>query len=567
MTDRITNDVVFNLELSNIDLPVEMSSQETNINERVKINYTSDEKKILNKENTILLIELELLENKKKSIIYPNQDACSKHIVSKLHNRKIINVLVIALTQSGKTGTMNGLLKNYLQNTTNTIPVENIYIITGLSSVEWVEQTKNRLPNCINNRVYHRDKLLSEFIKDIKDKKNVLVIMDEIQIAAKEKQSLYKSFKKAGFYDKKYLLENDIKIVEFTATPDGTIYDIDKWKARGCKIKMTPGEGYTSCFNLMDSERVYPYRDLCCFDSKNNKLNKKEAQKNINLIKSIIETKYSKPIYHIIRTPNGDLSDIVISNFKSVFNDDNIKYCTYDGDSDMYDINDKYLKVEPQKHTFIFIKEKLRCAKTLHKQHLGILYDRYTKSSPDDAVIIQGLLGRATGYDDNGETIIFTNLDSIKKYEQLWNTNFEDKSVKWKSKTTKFRNKNLSSIGTYTNGDLVDGLTNREDINQDIEPIIKKFNTFKEAYDYVKNELGNKQGPRKLNEKNKTEDGFYKNHIRGKWNIMSYIDVVNNKKWGITPNDNNYRFHVCYENVNDKSTEKHIIIHYPIKST
>ena len=72
---------------------------------------------------------------------------------------------------------MNGLLKNYLQNTTNTIPVENIYIITGLSSVEWVEQTKNRLPNCINNRVYHRDKLLSEFNNSKGNKRRIVAIL------------------------------------------------------------------------------------------------------------------------------------------------------------------------------------------------------------------------------------------------------------------------------------------------------------------------------------------------------------------------------------------------------
>ena len=271
-------------------------------------------------------------------------------------------------------------------------------------------------------------------------------------------------------------------------------------------------------------------------------------------------------MYHIIRTPNGDLSDIVISNFKSVFNDNNIKYCTYDGDSDIYDINDKYLKVEPQKHTFIFIKEKLRCAKTLHKQHLGILYDRYTKSSPDDAVIIQGLLGRATGYDDNGETVIFTNLDSIKKYQQLWDTNFEDKSVKWKSKTTKFRNKILSSIGTYTNGDLVEGLTNREYSNEDIEPIIKKFNTFKEAYDYVKNELGNKQGPRKLNEKNKTEDGFYQCKVRTIKKIWSIEEMYKERKCNIR-NGAGYGFRYCYKDKGNKNTLEYWIIHYPIKST
>ena len=54
----------------------------------------------------------------------------------------------------------------------------------------------------------------------------------------------------------------------------------------------------------------------------------------------------------------------------------------------------------------------LRCAKSLVKKHLGVCYERYTKYI-DDSVTIQGLLGRCTGYDDNGRTIISTNIESI----------------------------------------------------------------------------------------------------------------------------------------------------------
>ena len=113
------------------------------------------------------------------------------------------------------------------------------------------EQTKDRVPEKLQKNIYHRNKL-DNFVKDIKNKKNVLVIMDEIQVAAKNEQTIYKSFQKAGFYDKAYLLKNDIKIVEFTATPDGTIIDIDDWGEHSKTIIMEPGEGYTSCFDLMN---------------------------------------------------------------------------------------------------------------------------------------------------------------------------------------------------------------------------------------------------------------------------------------------------------------------------
>ena len=60
----------------------------------------------------------------------------------------------------------------------NVIFVDNIYIITGLSSCEWKRQTQDRIPKSI--KIFHRNDLLTKFVPDIKDKKNVLIIIDEI---------------------------------------------------------------------------------------------------------------------------------------------------------------------------------------------------------------------------------------------------------------------------------------------------------------------------------------------------------------------------------------------------
>ena len=90
----------------------------------------------------------------------------------------------------------------------------------------------------------------------------MLIIIDEIQIAAKENQTLYRTFDDAGFYNKETLLNNDIKIIEFSATPDGAIYDVLKWKQNGMKIKMNPGSYYTSCFDLLRAGRIFQYKDL-----------------------------------------------------------------------------------------------------------------------------------------------------------------------------------------------------------------------------------------------------------------------------------------------------------------
>jgi hypothetical protein len=65
---------------------------------------------------------------------------------------------------------------------------------------------------------------------------------------------------------------------------------------------------------------------------------------------------------------------------------------------------------------------------------LGIFYERHTKS-PNDSTIIQGGLGRLTGYDDNGFSLCYTNIESIHKYRIILDNEFTDLSG-WNSATT-----------------------------------------------------------------------------------------------------------------------------------
>ena len=531
--------------------------QQDTVYQRVKCDYSFKEQHDMGLEKAIILLQIQLNESRGISKIYDNQEECATLIVSKLLNRKIINIMVYGLSQSGKTGAMIALIKNYLNATTTLIPIENICIITGLSSKEWIAQTKNRMPQSIEDRVYHRQDLTGKFINDIKNKKNVLVIMDEVQIAAKEGQTLCKSFTEAGFYDKQHLLKNDVKIVEFTATPDGIIYDLTNWGDNACKIKMRPGPGYTSCFDLLQSNRIFQYKDLCCYDKKSGNVNTELATKNITEIKKKIDEHFDNPRYHIIRTPNGGKSDYVISNFKKVFGSD-IDYRTYNQESEINDIND-ILKEKPSNHIFIFIKERLRCAKTINKKYLGVVYERVTKS-PDDAVVIQAGLGRITGYEDS-DCICFTNIQSIEKYKKLWDTNFKDKSVRWKSKTTKYKNRLLESKDTFNNPLLIDGMSiSSDESNEELEPVIKKFQTQEAVKEYFNKELKPKNpGKRGPNRRSPEDDGYYHNHIRGEKRIMSFEDVYNDRKWGIKES---YRLHACYENIDDITTLQFWIIHY-----
>ena len=419
------------------------------------------------------------------------------------------------------------------------------------------------MPKYLHDRIYHRSQLNKKFVRDIKGKKDVLILIDEIQVAAKENQTLHKAMEKCGFYNIIELLKRNIKIVEFTATPDGTIYDLMGWGKHSKIIKMLPGENYVSSYDLLKQGRILPCKDLCHYNTKTKKSNdEKKSIENIQEIKRKIEEKYDKKdtLYNLIRTPNSDGHDIVKENFEKIFGS-GYEYVSYFG-KNTYDINDR-LKVKPKKHTFIFIKEKLRCAKTLHKKYIGILYERYVRS-PNDSVIVQGFAGRLNGYDDNNKSICYTHIESVLRYEDQWNSDFKDINRKWKSNTTKRENNLLVSKGTYNNPELIDGITiDRKNVEVK-EPIIKRCKTQPEITEYfnkiIKPKYNGSTGPR---ERKPNKDGFYETtlgRVRGT-SVYSCEEIYQTRKWSLN-NTHHYTYHPCYKNVNDKNTLEFWIIHY-----
>ena len=606
---------------------------EQNINKRTQYDYDLLNQTIMKLRKQNVLNELEILKLTGKSVIFENQEIIAYKVMTAFKDRKIINIMVISKTQSGKTGSMCATIKQYLEDTNNLIPIDNIYIITGLSSCEWKAQTKERMPESIQSRVYHRSELPNTFVDEIKDKKNILIIMDEIQVAAKKGQTIYNTFKAAGLLNKQFLYENDIKILEYTATPDGTIYDLMKWKDASTKILAEVGDGYISSYNLLHLKRVKQYKNLCTYNIKDyllqsykthlideehhiqadieftivenyiisiimQTLNKnnidisiltdfinKNKTINVNLYNDFINMlyeiycnqkvifesikaikvdvdNYTLPKYHIIRTKNGIYQDITLEHFKLIFSDVNYNFIKYDRESEIEDINNT-LKIIPLKHTIIFIKEMLRCAKTLNKKNLGVSYERYC-DNPDDAAIVQGLIGRNTGYDDNGVSICYTNIDSIERYELLWKSNFEDKTIKWKSKTTRYSQGMISGKDTFNDPKYYDGFLVESDESDEsettIEPVIKKFKTQEEVKEYYNKELKKIMKGRGPNKVKPNDAGYYEATIRSIKKIYTCDEIKCERKQGLI--DNNYRFYPCYEDVNNKDTLQWWLIYY-----
>jgi hypothetical protein len=174
--------------------PIIPQPTESVLSKRNRCDYSLKEQHIMKLKKQNVLNDIEVLNLTGKSIIFESQEIIAYRVVTAFKDRRIINIMVVSKTQSGKTGSMLATIKQFLEDSSNLIPIENIYIITGLSSCEWKEQTKERMPETIQARVFHRCELPVTFVEEIVNKRNLLIIMDEIQVAAKKGQTIYNTF-------------------------------------------------------------------------------------------------------------------------------------------------------------------------------------------------------------------------------------------------------------------------------------------------------------------------------------------------------------------------------------
>lgn len=534
------------------------------IQKRSLVCYTQDEEDDMESDRIVFREKLKKMARGKrgpKVEVFSNQKKNAWRIMSIFSDLFVCNVLVLAETQSGKTGTMLALIKVMMEKNKEAnmtgIPIENIYVITGLSSIEWKEQTMERMPDDLSKNIYHLD-TIKKFIKDVKGKKNTLIIMDEVQIAAKKGQTLCQMFDELNLCDTTHLMENDIKLVQFTATPDGNFYDHLMWGNASRRFIAKPGDGYVGCVDLLRQKRIFQWKDLCGWNKKTKKVNP-EVFGNIEDLKTVIE-KFGRCVYTIIRCPSGDEFVITKKNIKQVFGETSFAYDEYIEDSNNH-IN-SILTTEPSKNTVIFVKEKLRCSVTLYKKYLGVLYDRKVRD-PNDSVDVQSLPGRATGYDDNGETIVYTHMDSILKYERLVKSEFMDPNVDWRSNTTTRKGGKLRSTGTF-NMNRVE----KDKPEKVVTLFQKEFHGFdlKTINRFIEK---NVEGATRCKSRRVRPDGYYETPMRENTeNEKSTKRVVSYEEWKEKSmlgwgfdSKRHLRLHLYYMDVTDKESLRSLVVY------
>ena len=351
----------------------------------------------------------------KKTLVYENQRKCALEVLDGIRKGFLFQ-LVLAQTQSGKTGMMVTVAERCKKD---------VVVMSGLSNIDWKKQTIGRFSEKVP--VYHRNDL-----KNVKKLENCVVLIDEVQYASGAGMTLDGLLEGCGCKDIEILRRLNVHFVLVSATPNKVYDDIEGLSSEWSRcLVMQPGDGYTGLRELLDTGRLREAKDLWVAGAAGEdelpgvkRFNDKMISRSLEAIEELkdVVLGFKDPKYHIVRTQYAAAGEEVRSRFRQVFLD-SVDFVVCDSSTGV-DVMER-VKVKPYKNCILFIKEQLRCAATLHKEHLGVLYDRVSKL---DNVMVQGLAGRSTGYDVPQCLVVFSDVKSIQRYLAVVEEGFETMS-------------------------------------------------------------------------------------------------------------------------------------------
>jgi hypothetical protein len=480
--------------------------------------YTEQEIVKINRDKMRWRLDMEDMMEQTISTVFRNQRESAREIVENFENKQIVIQLAIGKTQSGKTGCMVALIDEYI--TRNVIPINNIYLITGLSSRDWISQCRERFPRIFSDNIYHCNQL-KEFETRVKSLQNVLVIIDEAHVASRKYQTIHLVFSRLR-WNLTRLLDNDIKIVQFSATPDGLLYTLQLVKWPYChwkKVIMPTGDGY------------FGYKDMKLLGNTIQFVENDELEYIKQYLTSMLS--FTEPRFLIVREPITkerrisnrkiipEIFHKIIASLRVHFSEHLHKFNTtkfhyYAMKGNVNNIK-TLLNSQPAsgKHEILIVRELIKCSQTIPKRYIGVVAERSTKTSRiNDSFVIQSLLGRLCGYEPH-DAICYTDLNPAEAYELLFENNFSEEVlgvVNWKyagsSKIDSNYNFNLYNKPSSN----IDSELNEESQKYCCK-IMGLFETHQEALDFAKRgkiRLSKKE-PKK-NKKNKYKSELFTNN-------------------------------------------------------
>ena len=565
-----------------------------NLKERRLVNYDQEQKDNMEDETTIFKSQLRLMKRSSRYTSYENQTSVAVNICNLFFDVKSVVIqMIIGYTQSGKTGCMVELIDQMTKNTLNPISTLNIFIITGLSSTDWMKQTKGRIPECMRERVFHNGQL-EKFKAAVAGKQNILIIVDEAHMASKKKQTMSRIFKELN-WKLDYMMENDIKLVQFSATPDGLIFALSgpKWPEEHYRITtMKPGSGYFGAKQMNERKQLKQIKDIYGRNKDGKWIDDEVRKECLENIVEILhdQLKFNGPRYLVVRIRGGIPEQRYHENFFEAIEslptqdqekfEEHHRHRHYNMRGNVEDISELLYKT-PTKHTIVFIKEKMKCAQTLEyvvsdektgktkphnvKHNIGVVVERKRSGDKDeqnDSFTIQGLLGRLCGYEEH-DCICYTNIASFEKYEKLFASNFDTETLKrvsWNSNTTHGKGDGRgTSVHPTVNDECVESDTTTTSVKEEeVDISLYRIYDNESVVSDVCNILGYRYVPTENN-----DAGFKETSLNTTKGVASLLNAVRKVPTAYGGGKGYRVYYPCYVDTTNSATLRFVVIIRP----
>ena len=503
--------------------------------------------------------------------IFNNQKKDAAKICDKFYNTDTKCISIVKRTKVGMDGLMIEIAKNITTHKDNNVALDrdNVLFITGMSNKSWEDDMRDKLPSCFKENVYHHGKLqrLQNRLRNIK---NSLIIIDEIDTGDKEDQKLHLLLKESGILDIKYMEENNIRFVFVSATMINELHYLYHWGDKHYIYYMTIPDnyiGHKEFLKLNIIQEFYPINDV------------ESADKWIK--EDILEHYGDDYRVHIIRTDEKN-KDFILNaciknkiHFKNHTSDDRIS------NEELSTIFDNI-----NNHLVIAVKGFYRRANLIPnkwKLKIGATHERYVKKY-DTNVQVQGFPGRVSGYWKN---LILnghktgphrTSIAAINEYEEFYKNPLGKIKYNTAGSKKSFLNpkniKNLETINKSEEAIVVDEnkkqKTNGGGVIKKDKNVIKDRYGVKDRYRVYDDEKITKEvctilgyGYRKV--KNNS-DGFKKTSVNYKAEVVSLKQAISKVPSAYTNHGDKITWRTCYPcyvDVKNKDTLRFVVIIRP----
>ena len=160
--------------------------------------------------------------------IFPNQMEDANNIVDMFYKNKRRVISIQKKTKVGADGLMIEIAKLLTTHIDDSfiVNLDNVRILTGMSNVTWEKDMIDKAPDCFKDKIFHHGKLSKSELKNIR---NGLFIIDEVDTGDKEYQVLHNTLTNAGVLDVKHMEEHNNRFVFISATMIKELHELYKW--------------------------------------------------------------------------------------------------------------------------------------------------------------------------------------------------------------------------------------------------------------------------------------------------------------------------------------------------